>query len=82
MSKLLRNLRAALQTMDLKVAPSIDPEIKLWVEIIQWGCDPRKFRESMEKGDKQRKKSSKECINENFLWESSTEISQGPFKSL
>ena len=33
MSKLLRNLRAALQTMDLKVSPGIDPEIKLWVEI-------------------------------------------------
>lgn len=33
MSKLLRNLRAALQTTDLKVSPSIDPKIKLWVEI-------------------------------------------------
>ena len=58
MSKLLRNVRAALQTMNLTVAPSIDPRIKLWIEITQWGCDPRKFRESMEKGDKQRKKCS------------------------
>lgn len=47
-----------------EIAPKADPEVKMWVERIHLGWDPKNCREGVGEGDKQKRESSEGCIND------------------